>query len=328
MKKLYEEENIRAIADAIRAKTGKTGKMKLADMTSEVDTVSTSKMLENYIEGNLTEIELPNVTKVCAGALIASGSKKISLPNVTELEQGAFANSSADEIRLDNLENLPSNAFSDCGARKNIENDSALTIFAPKVKTIESGACIGGYIYAFSFPNCESVGASAFEGCYFKNNLLIVSEKLASIDANAFYGTNLTDVLLPAVLEIPSEAFCDCSELTTVDLPTAQSIGPNAFGGCSSLTRVILRSNTICALPGGYPFENCDHFNKSPNDGHIYVPASLLADYQAAQYWSTSGIPSMRIRALEDFTVDGTTTGALDDAKIAAQDEADANTPS
>ena len=41
--------------------------------------------------------------------------------------------------------------------------------------------------------------------------------------------------------------------------------------------------------------------------------AALVDSYKAATNWSTY---ADQIRALEDYTVDGTTTGALDETKV------------
>jgi hypothetical protein len=47
---------------------------------------------------------------------------------------------------------------------------------------------------------------------------------------------------------------------------------------------------------------------------HIYVPSKFLADYQAA--WEGWDIHPDLYRALEDYTVDGTLDGELDETKI------------
>jgi hypothetical protein len=354
MKKLYEEENVRAIADAIRAKTGKTGKMKLADMTSEVDTVSTFTMLKNYIEGNLTEIELLNVTKVCAGALIASSLKKISLPNVTELSKYSFTMSTAEEIKLDNLETISAYSFFNAYGMSNGESETPITVIAPKVKTVSECAFNDCYV-DFSFENVESIGYQAFaEDWAIKT---VDAPKLTSLGEFAFAGAgsitnvslpslsslekatfsgceSLANVHIPNVTSIGSQAFGTCYSLAALDLPAVTAISEQAFNGCGSLTRLILRSEVVCALPdikasaSNYPFKNCYHFAGTTNsdynpdghkDGHIYVPSALVATYQTATGWKT--LANDRFRALEDFTVDGTTTGALDDSKIAAADE-------
>jgi hypothetical protein len=47
--------------------------------------------------------------------------------------------------------------------------------------------------------------------------------------------------------------------------------------------------------------------------GYIYVPAARVNNYKSATYWKDY---AAQIRALEDYTVDGTITGALDPNKI------------
>jgi hypothetical protein len=55
--------------------------------------------------------------------------------------------------------------------------------------------------------------------------------------------------------------------------------------------------------------------NALPNASnyYIYVPSTLVDSYKTASNWSSV---ASRFRALEDYTVDGTTTGELDPNKI------------
>ena len=46
---------------------------------------------------------------------------------------------------------------------------------------------------------------------------------------------------------------------------------------------------------------------------YIYVPSSLIEQYKSDREWSKI---TNQIRALEDYTVDGTITGELDERKI------------
>ena len=111
--------------------------------------------------------------------------------------------------------------------------------------------------------------------------------------------------------EIGQYAFSSCSNLTSVDFQAATSIGGNAFYNCSNLTSLILRkSDSICTLA------NTNAFNITPiksGTGYIYVPRALMDTYKAASNWSTY---AAQFRALEDYTVDGTITGDLDQSKI------------
>jgi hypothetical protein len=49
------------------------------------------------------------------------------------------------------------------------------------------------------------------------------------------------------------------------------------------------------------------------HDANIYVPSVLVDSYKAYTNWSAIAV---NIHALEDYTVDGTITGELDEAKI------------
>lgn len=140
------------------------------------------------------------------------------------------------------------------------------------------------------FPAATSIGKSAFEVC-----------------------SNLTSADFPAAASIEAGAFTECSNLTSVDFPAATSIGEFAFGGCSNLTSLILRVTTqVCTL------SNTSAFNSTPiksGTGYIYVPAALIDSYKTATNWTKY---ANQFRALESYTVDGTTTGELDPTKVNA----------
>ena len=161
-----------------------------------------------------------------------------------------------------------------------------------------------------------------------------VAEKLATIAENqkAVYDAGrkpLRDLIQRTITEIAIDcetighsAFRGCEYLTKVDFPAATVIQVQVFAYCSSLTAVILRSETLCRLVNVNAFQSCLHFHGTvdstynPNgetDGYIYVPAALVDSYKAATNWSTI---AAQFRALEDYTVDGTTTGELDPDKI------------
>ena len=92
--------------------------------------------------------------------------------------------------------------------------------------------------------------------------------------------------------------------------PNLTQIQNGAFGGCSKLTTVTLRGNTLVALSHQNNFVNTPIANGT---GYIYVPKALIEDYKVATNWTTY---ANQFRALEDYTVDGTTTGKLDESKI------------
>lgn len=117
----------------------------------------------------------------------------------------------------------------------------------------------------------------------------------------------------PAATSIGVYAFSTCSKLTSAYFPAATSIGNLAFSGCDKLTSLILRVTTqVCTL------SNTDAFSNTPiasGAGYIYVPAALIDSYKTATNWTTY---ANQFRALESYTVDGTTTGELDPTKVNA----------
>lgn len=159
------------------------------------------------------------------------------------------------------------------------------------------------------FPAATSIGINAFYQCSALTSVDFPSA--TSTGANAFHScTQLTSVNFPAATSIGSTAFQYCSNLTTADFPLATSIGNGAFQSCSKLTALILRSATMCKL------NQTSAFNNMPiafGTGYIYVPRALVDSYKAATNWSNF---ANQFRALEDYTVDGTTTGELDPTKI------------
>ena len=142
------------------------------------------------------------------------------------------------------------------------------------------------------FRAATSVGIASFSGC-----------------------TSLESVNLPAVTSVSRSVFIQCP-FRTLDLPAVTSIGANALDKCKKLAALILRNTTMCKLEGDI---GTTTFNYYTRDGYIYVPRALLSDdnaskdYRRATNWSKY---ANQFRALEDYTVDGTTTGALDTTKI------------
>ena len=155
--------------------------------------------------------------------------------------------------------------------------------------------CYNTKMTSISMPNATEVGQGAFANC----NIL-------------------TKANLQSVTVIGSQAFQSANKLTCVDLRDVTLIDYGAFVSATSLAALILRGDTMCTLTSTYNLSNTPI---AKGTGYIYVPRALLSDtdetkdYRRATNWSTF---AAQFRALEDFTVDGTTTGELDETKIAA----------
>ena len=102
----------------------------------------------------------------------------------------------------------------------------------------------------------------------------------------------------------------------------ATLIEGSAFRASYELTAVVLCGDTVCTLVHANAFYNCFHYNGTVDakynpdglkDGYIYVPKALIEDYKVATNWATY---ADQFRAIEDYTVDGTIYGELDESKI------------
>lgn len=178
---------------------------------------------------------------------------------------------------------------------------------ATKVRNMCFRDCMA--LVSVDFSAATMIGNTAFQNC---TSLVSVSfPEATNISISAFYlCSNLTEVDFPKVKIIDTGAFQNCSALTRAHFPNAVAFGNNAFSNCTSLIALVLRKNTMCALNA------TGAFYKTPiadGNGYIYVPAALIEEYKAATNWSTY---ATQFRALEDYTVDGTVTGALDESKI------------
>lgn len=123
--------------------------------------------------------------------------------------------------------------------------------------------------------------------------------------------TALKKVKLPALnYASTGYEFRNCSSLRILDTLGAWNISSNTFRGCSSLIALIQRGEKIPTLKSNTAFNGTPIASGA---GYIYVPRALVDSYKAATNWSAY---ATQFRALEDYTVDGTTTGDLDETKI------------
>lgn len=268
MLKLYDDVNIKAIADAIRAKNGSADTYKPSEMAAAIEAIE-SLNYDKLISKSITEVS-GNVTTVGVYAFYNCASlRSADFPKVTEIGDYAFYGTTA-----------------------------LKTINLPLVRDIERYAFRGSSIENADFPAVTYAGSTAFG-----------------------YNTALKTANLPKLTEVLGSLFSNCTALQSVDLAKATEVGNYAFEKCYSLKAIVLRSGTLCTagtniLSNAYHFLGTTNATYNPSglkDGYIYVPSALVNTYKAASNWSTY---ATQFRALESYTVDGTTTGALDESKI------------
>ena len=113
-----------------------------------------------------------------------------------------------------------------------------------------------------------------------------VPEGVVEIDANAYSGLNITEIVLPSSVTLIGEnafanctslesvtfaegasltsigkgAFTNCVKLKSINIPsTITKIEPNTFQGCASLESVNFDSQSILTEIGDYAFDGCEN---------------------------------------------------------------------
>jgi hypothetical protein len=105
-----------------------------------------------------------------------------------------------------------------------------------------------------------------------------------------------------------------------------KEIANQVFYGCVSLKTIALRSTTLCTLSSTNSFSGVTApntnettpFYEGGTGGTLLVPRALVTEYPNATNWSIvlAWNANNRVLALEDYTVDGTITGAIDWDKL------------
>ena len=212
-------------------------------------------------------------------------------------KEAAIIDRSITEYSNGSVETIGDYAFSHCNALTTVDLPAAASIG-------NSAFSYCGKLTTVDIPAATSIGVYTFYYCYSIETVVLPAATL--IGSQCFSSCDkLTTVDLPAATSIDSYAFGYCSSLTTVDLHAATQIGNYAFDGCTALKALIIRTGQVCSLGAdlGYGTDSC----------YIYVPRALVNDYKAATNWAQY---ADKFIALEDYTVDGTTTGELDTTKI------------
>lgn len=165
----------------------------------------------------------------------------------------------------------------------------------PNCSTIGMGAFQWCYsLTSISFPKCDSILSNAFEGC---TELQSISfPKCRFVFPYAFAQCDLRYVELPSANYIYSSAFSRCWNLVEITLPYSPSAGTcyidaYAFHRCGKLTFVKLTGSCVWQLSNSNAFSSTPivGYGSTTNGnqyGSIYVPSSLLTQYQTATNWT------------------------------------------
>lgn len=202
---------------------------------------------------------------------------------------------------------LEENAFYDCSKLVSFEapnvtsvgqvcfwSDVALTSLNLKsLKSAEQSAFVNcGTLENTNFQNLESLGPMAFAGC-----------------------KSLRTLRFPKIKSLNTGLFINCSALEIIEFSengnsSRLTFGNGNFSHCNNLKALVLRNGVVHTLGG-----TSDYLSPTIEDGtgFIYVPRNYLEAYKTATNWS---VYAEQFRALEDYTVDGTLSGDIDETKI------------
>ena len=261
---------------------------------------------------------------------------ELTIPNVKTIGRYNFQNlTNLETVNAGSIETLGNSAFEGCSKLKTIDLSSVQSIgmngfyncrslttaLLSQCTSMSSSNIFSGCssLAEVRAPLCRSLGSTCFKDCTALET--VDFSGLWQLGSDTFSGcTSLAAIELPMASYLGgSRAFNGCTNLVRVEAGAPEfssvnaSLGSSTFIGCSSLTTLALRRTvSIFTLDGSSVFEGTP-FNTSGSAAYIYVPAALIDTYKAATNWS---LYQNRFRVLEDYTVDGTVTGALDPTKI------------
>lgn len=310
---LIQEETLNQIADAIRAKTGEEGEMTPVEMPEKIEGIK--GLWEQIQDGTLTEWVDDDIVTLNAPLFIKyKALKKVSCENLIELPNYAFCRSGIANVYLPRVQNLLSissvgDHFSECYSLETIQLPELITISGSN----NFSNC--SELISASFPKLTNLTFGTFQNCSKLTQVELPS--VASLKGRTPFlnCASLLNLHLPSLTVLNYDLAQNCQLLEKIDLPLLTKISTNitTFKNCPSLKALILRNESdIVTLSSSNVFDTSDGIGAGT--GYIYVPAALIEEYKSATNWSTY---ATQFRALEDYTVDGTITGELDETKIA-----------
>lgn len=272
---------MREVASAIRTKTGKSDLINPQDFAREIASIEGGGgyTVDDIASGLVSGDLYLSTNDIGAYSFYNDvGITSVDAPNVTTIGTYAFYN----------ISNITS-------------------INAPNVTTIGNYAFTAPKVTKLDFPLLTSIGTNCFTNCPSIKNVKL--PELGAVGASCLGYLGVRNLILPKAKSIGNSALTNSKTLAYVDLPVCTSIVNYGLRNNSKLETLILRSETMCTL-SNYALNSTKIANKT---GYVYVPSALIESYKVATNWSKM---STQFRALEDYTIDGTINGELDESKI------------
>ena len=233
----------------------------------------------------LTSVTIPEgVTSIGEYAFRdCSSLATISIPgSVNEIGKSAFrgCNSLTSFVIPDGVTEVGDYTFRDCTALTTItiSEESKLTLIG------ESSFSGCSSLTSINIPDgVTSIGVYAFSGCSSLASVAI-PESVTTMGLSGIFSdcSSLVSVFIPeGVSVIGYRTFDGCGSLISINIPeSVTEIRSSAFEGCTGLTSITCKATVPPLCSDDTSFGSVD--KSIP----VYVPASSVAAYQAADGWS------------------------------------------
>lgn len=280
------KEEVDAINEAVKAKTGETEDYPFSELAEAVESIPQGS-------ADLMELLASASTAVTGNSIVISD--ETTRTNSLKVPSYMAYRRQVTEVSLANIEEVGIYAF--------YQDFYLLTINLPKCEIIGESAFYQVPMYAqasdavnLNIPKVKSIGVSAFQASKIYGVLNI--PECTSIDNNAFNGCDKITGIVATMLEtIGHSAFRGCSQLTSVNFPSVVSIGAQALRGCTlsdveigerctSIGRSLFDSSTVTNLTIRAVTPPTLDTTLGGTISHIYVPAESVTAYQNASAWS------------------------------------------
>lgn len=261
----------------------------------------------------LTSITLPIGTTTIGNKMFSgcnSLREVINTNNVTTLNNSSFSHcTSLVSIDLPNIQTIGAFAFSNCSALTSIGNAAPATIQQNAFQN-----CLS--LTSINLSNVRQIDADAFNGCTSLAMEVELTLTQSSIGANVFrscpitklviHDQNLTNINVSGsgqyyiTQELPNVTYIDLSDtniqyasfrldkqLVTAIIPANYSTLAvyNFVEGCENLQYIIITNTSQIVTPSGDTLKYMFKGKNAPNV-NIYVPDTLLSQYQSSASWS------------------------------------------
>ena len=193
----------------------------------------------------------------------------------------------------DTIIKIPYSAFTSYSSTGGVKREITSVSFS-NVLTVESNAFYSNpTIQTIYLPNATSVGSDVCYQCRALESFIAPKATFKTLTRDpATAGDPTTQTPMAAY---QAESFLGCVSLKKIDLYDVDyTFYPRFFDGCDALETVILRKTSGLVGTGYYSYPKLDPYGRC----YVYVPASLLAEYQASEHWAGK---ASKLRAIEDY---------------------------